>query len=138
MPQDLPGFYFDAEKNRYFPIKGPIPGSSRNSTSASSSGQKLIANTKPASKARMRMGIRTERLLQIRELCGNVITSRKGKVNFQEQYQKLQASQPMIWKYHGTERIADGALGHAHADIDTPDGSIETEILLTGGLNGSL
>lgn len=24
----LPGFYFDAEKNRYFPIKNPIPGSS--------------------------------------------------------------------------------------------------------------
>ncbi|CAL5365393.1 unnamed protein product [Camellia sinensis] len=34
---DLPGFYFDAEKNRYFAIKGPIPGSSRNSSSASTS-----------------------------------------------------------------------------------------------------
>ncbi|KAL0352633.1 UNVERIFIED_CONTAM: hypothetical protein Sangu_0844600 [Sesamum angustifolium] len=28
MPKDLPGFYYDAEKNRYFPYKGPIPGSS--------------------------------------------------------------------------------------------------------------
>ncbi|KAL6992111.1 hypothetical protein U1Q18_010218, partial [Sarracenia purpurea var. burkii] len=37
MPQDLPGFYFDADKNRYFPIKGPIPGSYRNSSSASTS-----------------------------------------------------------------------------------------------------
>ncbi|CAL5387395.1 unnamed protein product [Camellia sinensis] len=35
--KDLLGFYFDAEKNRYFPIKGPIPGSSRNSSSASTS-----------------------------------------------------------------------------------------------------
>lgn len=26
---DLPGFYYDPEKNRYFPIKGPIPGSTR-------------------------------------------------------------------------------------------------------------
>ncbi|KAF5942178.1 hypothetical protein HYC85_019820 [Camellia sinensis] len=34
---DLPGFYFDAEKNGYFPIKGPILGSSRNSSSASTS-----------------------------------------------------------------------------------------------------
>jgi len=25
---ELPGFYYDPEKNRYFPIKGPIPGSS--------------------------------------------------------------------------------------------------------------
>ena len=31
---DLPGFYFDKEKNRYFPIKGPIPGSSRSSSVA--------------------------------------------------------------------------------------------------------
>ncbi|RRT59210.1 hypothetical protein B296_00046015, partial [Ensete ventricosum] len=26
---DLPGFYYDVDKNRYFPIKGPIPGSKR-------------------------------------------------------------------------------------------------------------
>lgn len=26
---ELPGYYFDQEKNRYFPIKGPIPGSSK-------------------------------------------------------------------------------------------------------------
>ncbi|GFQ00827.1 hypothetical protein PHJA_002226600 [Phtheirospermum japonicum] len=26
--KQLPGFYYDAEKNRYFPYKGPIPGSS--------------------------------------------------------------------------------------------------------------
>ena len=31
---DLPGFYFDKEKNRYFPIKGPMPGSSRSSSVA--------------------------------------------------------------------------------------------------------
>lgn len=24
---ELPGFYFDAEKNRYFPLKGRLPGS---------------------------------------------------------------------------------------------------------------
>ncbi|KAJ9557602.1 hypothetical protein OSB04_012216 [Centaurea solstitialis] len=35
---DLPGLYFDAEKNRYFPIKSRIPGSS--SASASTSAQK--------------------------------------------------------------------------------------------------
>lgn len=31
---DLPGFYYDAEKNRYFPIKGPIPGSKRTASAA--------------------------------------------------------------------------------------------------------
>lgn len=34
---ELPGFYYDAEKNRYFPTKGPIPGSRRVTTAASSS-----------------------------------------------------------------------------------------------------
>ncbi|GMN25872.1 hypothetical protein TIFTF001_043939, partial [Ficus carica] len=37
---DLPGFYYDAEKNRYFPIKGPIPGSARSSCSSSSTALK--------------------------------------------------------------------------------------------------
>ncbi|PKI71218.1 hypothetical protein CRG98_008393 [Punica granatum] len=27
MPKEIPGFYYDEEKNRYFPVKGPIPGS---------------------------------------------------------------------------------------------------------------
>lgn len=36
---ELPGFYYDAQKNRYFPIKGPIPGSSR--ASSSSTAQEL-------------------------------------------------------------------------------------------------
>lgn len=34
---ELPGYYYDAEKNRYFPLKGPIPGSSRKRKSSSSS-----------------------------------------------------------------------------------------------------
>ena len=40
---DLPGFYYDAEKNRYFPNKGPVPGSRRANAAAasSSSDQKL-------------------------------------------------------------------------------------------------
>jgi hypothetical protein len=30
---ELPGFYYDEEKNRYFPIKGPIPGAKSSSSS---------------------------------------------------------------------------------------------------------
>ncbi|CAK9187551.1 unnamed protein product [Ilex paraguariensis] len=44
MPQELPGFYYDAEKNRYFPIKGPIPGSSRYSSS-SATARKTVSNS---------------------------------------------------------------------------------------------
>ncbi|KAE9394889.1 hypothetical protein BT96DRAFT_169210 [Gymnopus androsaceus JB14] len=36
MPKDLPGFYFDSEKNRYFPLNSSKPVSA-NKPSASSS-----------------------------------------------------------------------------------------------------
>ncbi|XP_059654087.1 uncharacterized protein LOC132300849 [Cornus florida] len=137
MPQDLPGFYYDAEKNRYFPIKGPIPGSSRNSASLPTA-QDTISKQNQANNPNRRMVIKTAKLLQMRELYGNVITSRKGKCNFQEEYQKIQASHPMIWKYHETERIGDGALEQIHVDVDMPNGQIGTDILLAGGVSGSL
>ncbi|KAM7530330.1 hypothetical protein LguiB_033740 [Lonicera macranthoides] len=141
MPQDLPGFYYDAEKNRYFPIKGPIPGSSHRNNGSSSSlstAKKSATELSQESNVHRRLGTKTAKLLQVRELYGNVITSRKGKFNFQEEYQKTRASKPMIWKYHGTERIGDGALEQTRVDIERSDGAIGTDILLTGGVNGSL
>lgn len=42
-----------------------------------------------------------------------------------------------IWRYHGTNKIADCALEQVHVDMDMPDGAVRTEILLAGGLNGS-
>ncbi|CAH1415004.1 unnamed protein product [Lactuca virosa] len=68
-------------------------------------------------------------MLHVRELCGNSISCNKKKVNFQEQYQKIQKSKPIIWKYQGTQRIADVALEHICLDVQTPNGLIETEIL---------
>ncbi|KAF8412632.1 hypothetical protein HHK36_000601 [Tetracentron sinense] len=138
MPQDLPGFYYDPEKNRYFPIKGPIPGT-RNTSS--------VHTQRPSSKPDQatekpnicrRKGIKTAKLLQVRELYGNVVTFNKWKCNFQHEYQKIQASQPMIWKYQNTDRIGDGALEQLHVDILTPEGQNETDVLLTGSINGSL
>ncbi|KAK3023864.1 hypothetical protein RJ639_043995 [Escallonia herrerae] len=133
---DLPGFYYDEEKNRYFPIKGPIPGSSSRPSSSASTSAPQKSDLKPTSAGIARF--KTAKLLQARELYGNVITSGKGRFSFQEEYLKLQASQPMIWKYQGTERVADGALEQIRIDLDIPDGPIETDVLLTGGLNGSL
>ncbi|XAR56192.1 hypothetical protein NMG60_11036573 [Bertholletia excelsa] len=144
MPQELPGFYFDPEKNRYFPVKGRIPGSSRGSSSVSTSGSSTTSD-KPVSKHNQqvkvpcrRIRIKTAKLLQVRELCGNVITSHKRKCNFQEEYQKIQASQPMVWKYHKTGRIGDGALEHIYVNIDMADGLTGTDVLLAGSANGYL
>lgn len=138
MPTDLPGLYYDPEKNRYFPLKGPIPGSSRaRSASSSASSQDPVSKSIQVSTCR-KPGRRPTKLLQARELSGNVIASGKGKFNFQEEYQKAQVCQPMVWKYEGTDRIADAALESIQVNLQTPEGQTETEALLTGGVNGSL
>ncbi|CAN4114093.1 unnamed protein product [Withania somnifera] len=132
MPKELPGFYYDEEKNRYFPIKGPIPGSVKKRKSPSS-----ILSHKERDKGKC-MKSRSNKLLHVRELCGKVIASRKGKLNFQMEFLKKQASYPLILKYAGTQRVVDSALEHLTVDLNTPEGLLETDILLTGGMNGSL
>ncbi|OVA01555.1 WD40 repeat [Macleaya cordata] len=132
MPIDLPGFYYDPEKNRYFPIKGPIPGSHI---------QKPPSKPDQANEHHnncRKKGIRTTELLQVRELYGKVLNFDKWKCNFQQEYQKIRASQPMIWKYQKTDMIADSALEQLHVDIQTLEGQNETNVLLMGSMNGSL
>ncbi|CAK7335949.1 unnamed protein product [Dovyalis caffra] len=137
MPQELPGFYYDEEKNRYFPLRSPIPGSSRSSSSTNNAQKPSITNTQASNICR-RTGVRIAKLLQGRELNGNVITSNKGKCDFREEFLKIQASQPLVWKYQTTERIADSALDQIHIDIHTPEGQTGADCLITGGVNGSL
>lgn len=137
MPQELPGFYYDKEKNRYFPLKGPIPGSSRSSSSSNNAKKPSTNNTQESNFCR-RTGVRISQLLQGRELNGNVITSSKGKCDFMEEFLKIQASQPVVWKYRSTEKIADSAMDQIHIDIHTAEGQTEANVLITGGVNGSL
>ncbi|KAH7522813.1 hypothetical protein JRO89_XSUnG0102600 [Xanthoceras sorbifolium] len=130
MPQELPGFYFDAEKNRYFPIKGPIPGTSR------STAQK--PNSKPTQASNShRTRARTSKLLQVRELSGNLLSLKKGKCNFKEEFQKRIVSQPTVWKYL-TDKIGDGALEQIRVGVISPEGQYETDLLLAGSVNGFL
>ncbi|CAH9089508.1 unnamed protein product [Cuscuta epithymum] len=130
MPKELPGFYYDSEKNRYFPVKGPIPGSSRKRKSPPP------ASTGKEKDEHKSLKIRSNTLLQGRELCGQLITNRKGKFSFQMEYQKRRASQPMFWKYLGTERIVDNAMEHTTVGVESPQGIVKTELLLTGSSNG--
>lgn len=43
-----------------------------------------------------------------------------------------------VWKYRETRDSADGSLEQIYAGVQTPEGQIQTDILLTGGINGSL
>eukprot|EP00261_Vitis_vinifera_P035483 XP_019076726.1 PREDICTED: uncharacterized protein LOC100266712 isoform X1 [Vitis vinifera] len=133
-PRELPGFYYDVEKNRYFPIKAPIPGSSSSSTRLN----KPPSLPKSGNNICKRIGIRAAKLLQSRELHGDVIPSKKGKCNFEKEYLKVLASQPLVWKYQETDRIGDGALEQISTDINTSDGQSPKDLLLTGGVNGYL
>ncbi|KAK0602184.1 hypothetical protein LWI29_031146 [Acer saccharum] len=129
---ELPGFNFDAEKNRYFPIKGPIPGTSRSPSTAQNS------NAKPTQAINSHgTRARTSKLLLVRELSGNVLSLRKGKCNFKEEFQKRLVSQPTVWKYR-TENIGDSALEQIRMDVITPEGEYETDFLLTGSVKGYL
>ena len=42
-------------------------------------------------------GVRTSKLLQVREIFGNVISSNEGKRNFKEEFRKTQVSRPKVW-----------------------------------------
>ncbi|GAB2281746.1 hypothetical protein Dimus_016315 [Dionaea muscipula] len=92
MPQDLPGFYYDPEKNRYFPIKGPVPGSSRKSAPAQNPPPEPPKVTVP-----VRTGIRNAKLIQDRELHGNVTSIRNWKGSFQEECIKNLVSRPAVF-----------------------------------------
>ncbi|KZV21647.1 hypothetical protein F511_16353 [Dorcoceras hygrometricum] len=131
---ELPGFYYDAGKNRYFPYKGPIPGSSSKPPSVTP----LSEKHKQVDSMYEYIRMRNSKLLQVRELCGNVISSSKGKLSFQAEYRKRHASQPLIWTYKGTNKMGNVALEHAIVDVISPCGLMKRDILLTGGVNGLL
>ncbi|XVE67579.1 hypothetical protein DITRI_Ditri08aG0171700 [Diplodiscus trichospermus] len=137
MPQELPGLYYDAEKNRYFPIKPRIPGSSshshasqfqKNPLSSSIQATKLFSQTSPP----------TSRLLHLRELNGDAFNFGRGRHSFQEEFHKLHASKPVVWRYRGTANISDSALEQTQIDVQTLEGQIETDVLLAGSIDGSL
>ncbi|TKY72650.1 DDB1- and CUL4-associated factor 4 [Spatholobus suberectus] len=140
-PRELPGFYYDPEKNRYFPIKGRIPGSSSKPKTPTLKPPQTPSNQLQESgrSCCRRLRNRTSKLLQARELDGrHVIASHYCKRNFAEEFRKIQASKPVVWKYRGTDKMGISALEHLRVDVQTPEGQSETDVLLTGSINGSL
>ncbi|KAM1266342.1 hypothetical protein ACFX2J_035920 [Malus domestica] len=135
---DLPGFYYDTEKNRYFPIKGPIPGSRRMTAPASSSASTSAQTPAKVTNSCRRTSVRTSKMLQARELCGNLIPFNKGRCNFNEEFQKAQACHPVVWKYQETKELTDGALERIRMDVQTEGGQTDTDFVLAGGMNGSI
>ncbi|CAJ1975960.1 unnamed protein product [Sphenostylis stenocarpa] len=138
-PRELPGFYYDPEKNRYFPIKGPIPGSSSKptlKTPQTPSNELQESGRSCCGKLRNRT---LSKLLQARELDGrHVVDSHSCKYDFAEEYWKIQASKPVVWRYQGTDKMGACALEHLRVDVQTLQGQTETDVLLIGSINGSM
>ncbi|CAN1225703.1 DDB1- and CUL4-associated factor 4 [Linum grandiflorum] len=135
MPQELPGFYYDAVKNRYFPLKGRIPGSS--SSFPDSQNPKKAKTSQDQNICRSR--VRTHRLIQGRELNGNVVSVGKSKYNFVHEYEKTQASQPTVWRYQGSLNLAcDAGLDETTISTQTSDGLVDREVLVAGSQNCGL
>jgi hypothetical protein len=91
LPAELPGFYYDPEKNRYFPIRGPIPGAAaRRGTPA----PPPAVDTTGCSRKRAR---RPE-LLNAREMYGGgvMFSNKAARSTFKQQCHYAQASQPMV------------------------------------------
>ncbi|KAL1195457.1 Katanin p80 WD40 repeat-containing subunit B1-like protein [Cardamine amara subsp. amara] len=136
MRPELPGFYYDEEKNRYFPIKGPIPGSK----ASSSSRTKQKPDPKPVQETnyQKRTKLKALKLLYSRELNGNVIPVNKKMSNFEEEIQKTQASYPEVWRYESTKNTGDAALKQLQVDIQTSVGLIKKDIIVAGSTEGCL
>ncbi|KAL6647642.1 hypothetical protein ACP70R_015079 [Stipagrostis hirtigluma subsp. patula] len=134
-PKELPGFYYDPEKNRYFPIRGPIPGAAARRPPPPSPSTPPPADSAGCGRKRAR---RPE-LLHAREMYGGgVMISKKTRSTFKQQCQYAQASQPMVWKYQGTALVADRAVEQLQAMVQTPEGMRESRLLVTGSMNGSI
>ncbi|CAD6221735.1 unnamed protein product [Miscanthus lutarioriparius] len=136
-PKELPGFYYDPEKNRYFPIRGRIPGAAvRRPPPPAPAVPPPPADTTGCSRKRAR---RPE-LLSAREMYGGgvIFSNNAARSTFKQQYHYAQASQPTVWKYQATTSVADKALEQLDAMVQTPQGLKESRMLVTGSMNGSI
>jgi len=95
LPAELPGFYYDPEKNRYFPIRAPIPGAAvRRPPPPAPAVPPPPADTTGCSRKRAR---RPE-LLSAREMHGGgvIFSNSAARSTFKQQWHYAQASQPMV------------------------------------------
>ncbi|KAK1368042.1 hypothetical protein POM88_034134 [Heracleum sosnowskyi] len=84
------------------------------------------------------LGISTAKMLQMRELYGNVTTSVKGKYSFREEYTKRLVSEPLIWRYDVRDTSIACTLEQVDIIANMPEGEFETDLIISGDKDGSL
>lgn len=137
MPTELPGFYFDPEKNRYFPIKHRAAGAGQIHKTKAISSSLVLKCESQKRKRTHKFG--SAQLLSTRELAGRSLPSGVcNSVFFQRKFMESQASLPKVWLYENTNDRADGAVEQFHATMETAEGSKTGNFLAVGGTNGCL
>lgn len=142
MALELPGFYFDPELNRYFPLsrKRGRGGTVQACNGAASSSKQ--ENGKQGSGDVQEDGLDLNRkpgvlqLLQAREHNSGFNRTSSSEREFRRQFLESQAAHPQVWIYDGTDKRADGALQQLRVTCQTVEGEREADILVLGGSNG--
>ncbi|KAG0615975.1 hypothetical protein M758_5G080700 [Ceratodon purpureus] len=142
MAVELPGFYFDPELNRYFPLPrergrsgtvqslhGGASSSKQGKCTQDSSKEQLAGNDHGRNPSVLQ-------LLQAREHNSGINKTSSSDRGFRRQFLEGQAAHPQVWDYDGTEKWADGALQQLRVTCQTAEGEKESDILVLGGSSG--
>jgi hypothetical protein len=145
-PSELPGFYFDSEKKRYFPLSHQKRARAveESTATASSSSQSKTHSKRHNRQSPKSGGLTTEdgivSLLRLRQIWGNGRSSQCGNSPkaFQGRYLEMQKAQPRVWKYSDTPNWADAGIEQLCSTVQTPQGEVPAEVILLGGSDGKL
>eukprot|EP00249_Psilotum_nudum_P016171 c25694_g1_i1 orf=406-1983(-) len=130
MPAELPGFYYDSERNRYFPISSKRCGSSQSAISF----QDTTAKGELGFKSNTKAYSGVLQLVYGREVGGSFLY--QDTHSFERRYMETQTSHSKVWMYEGANAAADGALEHLCTHIQTDEGLKEASVLTWGDNNG--
>lgn len=131
--RDLPGFYFDAERNRYFPLSSRSGQGRRESESV----QDSTSHTKGGCRASPNVNFNVLQILHKRELGANSSLRNACASNtFKQEYLETQASKPWVWSYREISGSADGAVEEFYANIQTNEGLQGANVITWGDSNG--
>lgn len=136
MPKDLPGFYFDVERNRYFPKSFRSGRSGPGRQEIKNLEQEKALKNKVECEPSSNVDTGVLQLLHQREVGRSPVPgSCKSTTAFKRQYLEIQTSQPRVWSYRGFPGSADGAVEQFHANFQTHEGFKEANVLACGGSN---
>ncbi|KAH8973391.1 hypothetical protein BDL97_01G045000 [Sphagnum fallax] len=142
MPAELPGFYFDADRNRYFPLPSKCAKTEsekffNGASSSTQGGGNPAAGDRQEEKEKESEKTGVLQLIQQREFlgCGQGRNGYNG-VAFRRRLLESQTSHPQVWEYNGTNKWADGALQQLRVSSQTNEGEKEADVLVLGGSTG--